>query len=145
MARDAAEPLECADQMVSDALERASHSERIVWAGNPRIWLYATLTSLNRRRLRTAPFKAPAAMAGRRLGATEAVSLLPLECREALLLVVVEGFSYTEAGDILGVPRLGIANRVARARQILSEHLETPHGQEARGKGRTVPHLRLVK
>ena len=58
--RDAADPVECADHLVGEALERASRSERVLWSGNPRIWLYATLTSLNRTRLRASAEALPA-------------------------------------------------------------------------------------
>ena len=149
---DAVDPIECADEMVVEAIERASLSQRVVWAGNARIWLFATLTSLNRSRLRNAAqaaarpaSKSAAAPSGRGPGIAEAVNRLPLACREVLLLVVVEGFTYSEAGDIVGQPRLGIANRLIRAREMLADSLEAPPAREPSPTGRPVPHLRLVK
>ena len=143
--RDAPDPVEVADHMVREAVERAALAERIVSAGNVRIWLYATLTSLNRSRVRAATARPTPAATGPCGGVTEALSHIPTDCRETLLLVVVEGFTYAEAGDILGIPRLAVANRLARARHILAERLDAALPHDVRGKPRTTPHLRLVK
>jgi RNA polymerase sigma-70 factor (ECF subfamily) len=48
-----------------------------------------------------------------------AFDALSSEWREALWLVVVEGFSYREAGCILGVPAGTVMSRVAQARENL--------------------------
>jgi RNA polymerase sigma-70 factor (ECF subfamily) len=78
-------------------------------------------------------------------GVTEALTALPLDQREILLLVVLEGFSYAEVADALGLPRAAIGARVARARTVLEERLDASRLVERRGKPRTPPHLRLVK
>ena len=78
-------------------------------------------------------------------GLREALAQTPLECREALLLVVVEGFSYGEAAEILGVNRLGVATRLARARKDLGARLEANRPGPARPDPRRPPYLRLVK
>jgi DNA-directed RNA polymerase specialized sigma24 family protein len=144
VARDADDPRMAAEALVSATVERLDRSSEQARSGNLRIWLYATLTSLNRRRLRGASVPAPPTPSGP-LGVTEAIACLPLECREPLLLVVLEGFSYAEAGDVLGIPKLGVGHRMARARHILDQHLEVPQGSDHRHRARPAPHLRVVK
>jgi RNA polymerase sigma factor (sigma-70 family) len=50
-----------------------------------------------------------------------ALQKLPLEQREALLLVAVEGLSYRDAADILSVPIGTLTSRIARAREALAQ------------------------
>ncbi len=61
---------------------------------------------------------------------------LPTEQRAILLLVSVEGFSYREAADTLGVPIGTVMSRLSRAREKL-RHL-------AEGRAST-PALRILK
>jgi RNA polymerase sigma-70 factor, ECF subfamily len=49
-----------------------------------------------------------------------AIESLPLQLREALLLVEIWGFAYAEAGEVLGVPEGTVKSRVHRARQGVS-------------------------
>ena len=49
-------------------------------------------------------------------GAWRAISALPAEQREVLLLVTVEGLSYQEAADFLGIPVGTVMSRLARGR-----------------------------
>ncbi len=144
VARDADDPKMAAEGLLSETINRLQASAEQARSGNLRIWLFATLTSLNRRRLRHAALPAPPVPHGP-LGVTEAIACLPLECREPLLLIVLEGFSYAEAGDVLGIPKLGIGHRMARARHILDQHLEAPPGSDLRQRARTAHHLRVVK
>jgi RNA polymerase sigma-70 factor (ECF subfamily) len=65
----------------------------------------------------------------------QAVAALPEAQRVALLLVCVEGYSYREAGDILGIPVGTIMSRLARARLALVERLDTVAGKQARSDG----------
>ena len=51
-----------------------------------------------------------------------ALGRLPQENRAAILLVAVEGYSYSEAAAVLEVPAGTVASRVARARKALAEH-----------------------
>ena len=51
-----------------------------------------------------------------------ALGQLARENRAAILLVAVEGYSYSEAAAVLGVPAGTVASRVARARKALAEH-----------------------
>ena len=68
---------------------------------------------------------------------------LKLEEREALLLVVLEGFSYAQAARILKVPQSILAARLARARAALGQTL--PAEYEARSAKPRPSYLRLVK
>ncbi len=68
---------------------------------------------------------------------------LGLEEREALLLVVLEGFTYAEAARILQIPRGAIIARLARARDGLREAPETELA--ARHEKPRPSYLRLVK
>ena len=68
-------------------------------------------------------------------GIAHAIDRLPLDQREVLLLIVLEGLSYDEAAAILGIPRSSVLARLVRARGALS-------GTE---KARGTPHLRVVK
>jgi RNA polymerase sigma-70 factor (ECF subfamily) len=52
-----------------------------------------------------------------------AVELLPPLHREVVLLVDVEGFSYRDAADVLGVPIGTVMSRLHRARQALQKRL----------------------
>jgi RNA polymerase sigma-70 factor (ECF subfamily) len=143
VSRDAEDPRMVSENLVAEVVDRAHSSAEIARSGNLRIWLYATLTSLNRARLRHSVIPAPPAPAAGPLGVSEAIACLPLECREPILLVVLEGFTYAEAGDVLGIPKLGLGHRMVRARHILDQHLDVP--QSDRNRSRAAPHLRLVK
>src|SRR5437762_3413164 len=54
-----------------------------------------------------------------------ALQFLPPDQRTTLMLVTVEGLSYKEAADVVGVPVGTIMSRLARARIALHQHLET--------------------
>ena len=152
------EPHEVADELVHETIVRAMRIERNWRITNAKIWLYATLTNLNRARLRLhnslgrgwrgqAPAQdGGATQAGARAqGISHALDALPVEEREALLLVVLEGFSYGQAADVLGVPRSALAARVTRARHFLTEHLDAALPIEARNRAKHPEYLRLVK
>ena len=58
------------------------------------------------------------------LGEVDAVmATLPVEQREAVLLVLVEGFGYREAAEILDVPIGTLTSRLARGRAALMARL----------------------
>jgi RNA polymerase sigma-70 factor (ECF subfamily) len=57
-----------------------------------------------------------------------AVQLLPPDQRTTLMLVTVEGLSYKEAAEVVGVPVGTIMSRLARARIALQQHLDTGGG-----------------
>lgn len=141
-----------ADDLVQDCLERAIR-KRALWrpTGPLRAWLFRLLLNLYRNDLRgqrrrgehvtldllplepSTPAPQPGHIALAELG--RAVERLPLEQREALLLVVLEGASYAEAADILGIPAGTLMSRLGRARAAL--RLATGNSEE--------PRLRTVK
>ena len=53
----------------------------------------------------------------------EALSKLPVDRREALILIAAEGLSYEEAAQVCGVPVGTIKSRVNRARERLAQLL----------------------
>jgi RNA polymerase sigma-70 factor (ECF subfamily) len=53
----------------------------------------------------------------------QALSQLPSELRESLLLVVVGELTHQETANALGVPLGTVLSRVSRARQRLRKHL----------------------
>jgi len=52
-----------------------------------------------------------------------ALQRLPEEQREAVVLVMVEGFGYKEAADILGIPQGTLTSRLGRGREALLRKL----------------------
>ena len=55
-----------------------------------------------------------------------AMSQLPTDHRAVLMLVCVDGLSYKEAAEVLGIPVGTIMSRLSRARQDLHERLTGP-------------------
>ena len=145
MDHDCPDPVACADEMVREVVERSQRHGQLGVFKNPRLWLYATLTTCNRARTLAAPIKSRPFGKILAPGVRDTLAQVVLEDREALLLVVVEGFSYAQAASILGLSRLGVANRVARARQQLGGQLEASLSGQARRKPDPPPYLRLVK
>lgn len=74
-----------------------------------------------------------------------AIHRLPLELRESLLLVVLEGFSHARAAVTLEIGLAQLTERLSAARRALSGAL--PSAQEAVNslRWRKIPHLRLIK
>ena len=137
-----------ADQMVAEVVARALHEDQRPQGGSPRLWLFAALTSLNRRRLRATRVPAPLAHTAaqdRPPGLRKALAQTSLDGREALLLVVVEGFSYAQAAEILGGNRVGVATRLARARKELNARLDLNRAGPAQPDPRRPAYLRLIK
>lgn len=52
-----------------------------------------------------------------------AMKRLPEEQREAVMLVMVEGFGYKEAAEILGIPQGTLTSRLGRGREALLREL----------------------
>lgn len=73
-----------------------------------------------------------------------AVAGLPLEWREALLLVVLERLPHGEAAAVLEIPLNALLDRLARGRAALSEALTTTLKAPARHL-HPAPHLRVIK
>ena len=143
--------IDLADDLVQDCLERAISRRGLFRpSGEVRAWLFTILVNLYRNSLRAArrhgTFLAMDAIAEPGTPAPQpghialaemarAIETLPLEQKEAILLVALEGLPYAEAADILKIPLGTLMSRLGRARAAL--RLATGNPAE--------PHLRTVK
>ena len=142
-----------ADDLVQDCLERAIR-KRHQWKrhGSIRSWLYRILYNVflnqtaqrNRERREfdidelSAPLTEPPRQENqvifREIAA--AVWQLPKEQRAAIMLTALEGLSYDEAAEIIGVPIGTLRSRLSRGREKLRELCfpETRHANLRRVK-----------
>lgn len=142
---------EQADDLVQDCLERAL-SRRHLWDedGNTRAWLFTIMHNIHandtRRRV-TRPTSVPiderdghyarppsqhSRIAGWELAA--ALERLPEEQRQVILLVALEGMSYGEVAETVGVAQGTVMSRLSRGRERLRQLMEEG-----------LPALRVVK
>jgi RNA polymerase sigma-70 factor (ECF subfamily) len=63
------------------------------------------------------------------------IGQLPDEQREVLALITVEGLSYQDAANVLGVPIGTIMSRLSRARRKLARALEAPPARPGHAEG----------
>lgn len=142
LARDRAD----ADDLCQATIERALKSAD-QWQEGTRLdaWMYRIMRNLwideARARTRRAQTFAPgeegahvsdaadarieAAVEMKHVG--RAMARLPDEQREAVMLVLVEGFAYKEAAEIIGCPIGTLTSRLGRGRESLLRELgETP-------------------
>jgi RNA polymerase sigma-70 factor, ECF subfamily len=128
-----------ADDLVQDVLLKAwGHSESFQEGTNMRAWLFTiarnTYYSLYRKRGREVQdvdgiYTSNLAVAPSQNGVMDladfrlALSKLPDEQREVLILVGASGLSYEQAADVCGVAVGTIKSRVSRARSRLAELL----------------------
>lgn len=133
---------DAADDLVQDSLERAfSRLDRWREGDNPRRWLFTIMHHIfidNMRRdsrRRTAaeiPIEAaygvatpPAQLDGlQSREVLDALQALAPERRAALVLVALEGFSYAEAANTLGIPTGTLMSRISRGREDLRARLD---------------------
>jgi RNA polymerase sigma-70 factor (ECF subfamily) len=144
-ALSAGESPSVADDLVLEALEtlRETSSPDGELSGNSgelRVRLYAAFTRVAQRKLR-ASASAPPSL--RHPVIVHGLADLRFEDREALLLVVLEGFSYTDAAKLLGVECDILTSRLMRARARLSAFDNQPSAPSD-GTRRAL-HLRVVK
>jgi RNA polymerase sigma-70 factor (ECF subfamily) len=127
LARNRAE----ADDLVQAATERAlARSEHLRGQSRPVFWLlgivrsaWVDATPARRKRERTGtpePAEVP-----EMLVLQAALARLPEEQHLALALVLIEGLSYREAAEMLGIPIATLTTRLARARHTLQSLLDT--------------------
>jgi RNA polymerase sigma-70 factor (ECF subfamily) len=148
-----------ADEIVQATLMRTLEEERRWRDDELKMRVYATLTQLNRQRQRAQAMRrqgeapagrsvAPVKTVSRREAISRALDVLASEEREALLLVVLESFSYQEASEIIGAPKATLVARLMRARAALSA---VPGGDprsranQSIAAQRNAGHLRVVK
>jgi RNA polymerase sigma-70 factor (ECF subfamily) len=60
----------------------------------------------------------------------EALSRLPVEFRELLVLREIEGWNYTQLASALGIPRPMVVHRLSMARESLRQELKEAHRRE---------------
>ena len=127
-----------ADDLCQAAIERALKS-RDQWQQGTRLdsWMYRITRNLwiderraaDRRGVQTPIDEAVVQVAGDGVAEVEAGALrgnvdgamarLPDEQREVVILVLVEGYAYREAAEILEVPIGTVTSRLARGREAL--------------------------
>ena len=137
-ARGLAQNASDADDLCQAAIERALKSCE-QWQQGTRLdsWMYRITRNLwidhrrvaGRRGVHTPIDDAVTQIAGDGIAEVEAGALrgdvdgamarLPDEQREVVMLVVVEGYAYREAADILEVPIGTVTSRLARGRETL--------------------------
>jgi RNA polymerase sigma-70 factor, ECF subfamily len=143
---------ERADDLVQDTLARALAKEDRWQPGtNLRAWLFTIMHNQNVNTVRRGVRESAAVdiesvssglpattdtTASRRMFELErALAQLPLEQRQVILLVGLEGMSYEESAGILGVPVGTIRSRLSRGRDGLRKLL----GMEERFSPAAVP------
>ena len=114
-----------AQDLVQEAYLRALRYQHSYQAGtNMRAWLFAIMRNLFWDRFKGS--RKDDLSLDDKIAASEVVSAvdkLPPLHREVVLLVDVEGFSYKDAADTLGVPIGTVMSRLHRARQQLQKSL----------------------
>jgi RNA polymerase sigma-70 factor, ECF subfamily len=135
-----------ADDLVQETLVRAvANIHRFEVGTNLNAWLFTILRNLfhseyrkRRREIEDADGSYAARLSappeqGARLDFEDfrkALAGIPLDQREALLLIGAEGLSYEEAAQVCGVAVGTIKSRVNRARSRLAQMLSVEEGQE---------------
>jgi RNA polymerase sigma-70 factor, ECF subfamily len=138
-ARSLANSVQDADDLVQLAIERAlSRSEQLRPQAQLSSWMFGILRNAwideaRARGRRSKLFVAPElgenvpdpAASGQAdtLSVQDAMARLPEEQREVISLVLVEGLSYKEAAEIVGVPVGTVTSRLARGRDSLQTML----------------------
>ena len=130
-----------ADDLVQDTLGRALIKEQFWQPGtNLRAWLFTIMHNQNINNIRRdIPGSAVVDMdqmsatlmattdptASRKMFELErALARLPLEQRQVILLVGLEGLSYQDAAEILGIPVGTVRSRLSRGRDVLRKLLD---------------------
>lgn len=143
---------ESADDLVQDTLERAlSRSALFRPGGDPRPWLFTIMHNIFVNQVRSAAARRTVQLDGELFEPAShdtsqdglalrdldrALSQLPPDQREILLLVGLENLSYAETAKILGVPVGTVMSRLSRGRDKLRTALAgEPHA----------PSLKVIK
>ena len=129
-----------AEDLVHDCIVRAL-ANLSGWrdGDNPRKWLFTIMHNLHIDRIRSRARRPPhlplhdwdeqpgASQQGpdvTRHEIDKALASLPLEQRQCVLLIGLEGVSYAEAAEILGVPVGTVMSRLSRGRESLRKSLD---------------------
>ena len=134
--------VDAADDLVQDCLERAlARLDNWQSGESPRRWLFTIMHHIFVDQLRKVKRRAEVVMlmlddseamaspaqqaddlASREI--VDALQAISADRRAALLMVGVEGFSYAEAANILGIPAGTLMSRIARGREELRALLD---------------------
>lgn len=136
-----------ADDLVQDCLERAVRKKHL-WKpkGSVRAWLFTILLNIHRDSHRanrthlvslTEEHHEIGTLGSQqdRLALNQTIrhiTRLPLEQKQVLLLIALEGFNYSEAASILAIPKGTLMSRLARARANLREMRDQPQSPKLR-------------
>lgn len=127
-----------ADDLVQDTLERAMNKFHLWRPGSDlRAWLFAIMHNVYVNQLRSRAARPETALDDGDLLAQgtadadrleirdmqTAISALPAEQREVILLVALEQLSYAEVSRALGIPMGTVMSRLFRARERLRTQL----------------------
>ena len=131
---------ERADDLVQDTLSRALVKEQFWQPGtNLRAWLFTIMHNQNVNNVRLAvresrmvdieqlsPMSATTdpTLSRQMFELERALAQLPLEQRQVILLVGLEGMSYEDAAGILSVPVGTVRSRLSRGREFLRKLLD---------------------
>lgn len=151
-----------ADDLVQSACERAL-SRLHQWRPGTRLdsWMYRILQTvwIDRLRSRRTRMEAEPEVLERLAGGDarrelearldlarvrRLIAALPEEQRVVLVLVTVEGFSYKDAAETLGIPIGTVMSRLARARLELGRWLNAAPARSEASTGKA-PILRIVE
>ena len=130
-----------ADDLVQDTLERAL-TRLHLWqrSDNPRRWLFTILHNLHIDHARGQARRPAASELDETVAdplarpedgvttceVTAALARLPLEQRQVVLLVGMEGLSYAETAEVLAIPIGTVMSRLSRGRDKLRQLLDHP-------------------
>jgi DNA-directed RNA polymerase specialized sigma24 family protein len=116
-----------------------------------RIGTYARFVELYRRRVRRLaleesdePWNQAAVKRGGE-AVVGAIRSLPLELREAVLIVVLAGFSHSDAAQALDIPPARLLERLERARERLAAHMGARSDLARERAWLAAPHLTVIK
>ncbi|KCZ51004.1 hypothetical protein HY29_06540 [Hyphomonas beringensis] len=142
-----------ADDLAQDAMLKAWNARESFQAGtNMKAWAFTILRNVfyseKRRSWRRTPLDPEVAEATLiannnpadgldLLAMRNALGMLPIDQREALILVGAGGMAYEEAAEICGVAVGTIKSRVSRARKAVAEILDTNSAGYSDDKGMT--------
>jgi len=134
-----------ADDLVQDCLARALSRAHYWKQGTDlRAWLFTIMHNINVNHVRrhsngpqfvTLPEELPTnndATAEKKLelrDLSQAIAELPIEQREVLLLVSLEGLRYSEVAEIMEIPEGTVMSKLSRARQKLRTTMGQSHTQ----------------
>ena len=134
-----------------DKLIRQAAVAPIEGSDRGRIGAYARFVHLYRRHVRRLALEesedawrdAPVQRGGAEIAV--AIRSLPLELREALLLVALAGFSHAEAAEALDVAPARLLERVERARERIAAQMDAAADPARDPAWRGAPHLMIIK